>query len=375
MHISIFSIWMTVLWSSLLILVFYILRKRLILIDICSVSGVIILYLFCMIRMMLPLEFPWTIIVSGGGFYRAMYSALSYEIGKRLSVGYILAGIWIAGTMIFIIRHTVQYYALRRCFNRFADCTDEKTNDTMKRIDNSTKIKVLQTEAIDIPCCFGILHKRIALPAKEYTDDELYFILFHEYLHLNNRDILTKVLTNLFCAVYWWNPFVYLLKKDLNQSLEIRCDDIAVNGLDKKNRADYLSAMLTVFKNAGLQNTQEKNSYVTQMIEKHTERLIERFRIVAKGNKKRVRTGKLSALVIAGVMLMASYSVSIHPHYEAPMDEIETDENTHVIVPDDTYIIKKANGKYYLHTEFGDVLLGEEERMRLVDDGFAVYEE
>ena len=40
MLITEYSIWMTVLWSSVLILLFYILRKKSILLDICSVSGV-----------------------------------------------------------------------------------------------------------------------------------------------------------------------------------------------------------------------------------------------------------------------------------------------------------------------------------------------
>lgn len=66
MHITFFTVWMTVLWSSILILIFYVLRTKYKLIDICSVSGVIVLYLFCMIRMIIPVEFPWTKIIFGG---------------------------------------------------------------------------------------------------------------------------------------------------------------------------------------------------------------------------------------------------------------------------------------------------------------------
>ena len=60
MDITFFSVWMTVLWSSILILIFYVLRTKYQLIDIYSVSGVIVLYLFCMIRMVIPVEFSWT---------------------------------------------------------------------------------------------------------------------------------------------------------------------------------------------------------------------------------------------------------------------------------------------------------------------------
>lgn len=69
MLITEYSIWMTVLWSSVLILLFYILRKKSVLLDICSVSGVIVLYAFCMIRMVVPAEFSWTKVISGGEPY------------------------------------------------------------------------------------------------------------------------------------------------------------------------------------------------------------------------------------------------------------------------------------------------------------------
>lgn len=41
-----------------------------------------------------------------------------------------------------------------------------------------------------------------------------------------------------------------LLKKDLNQSMEIRCDNVVVQRLDRQERSDYLSVILKEFKNS-----------------------------------------------------------------------------------------------------------------------------
>lgn len=70
-------------------------------------------------------------------------------------------------------------------------------------------------------------------------------MILHEYIHLQNNDFFIKILINLLCAIYWWNPFTRLLKKDLNQSMEIRCDSIAVQRLGRQERSEYLSVILT----------------------------------------------------------------------------------------------------------------------------------
>lgn len=376
MVIGTFSIWMTVLWSSILILIFYILRKKTILIDICSVSGVIILYLFCMVRMALPLEFTWTRIFSGGKVYRYLYLLITQEIGFNLSTRTLLLVIWLIGTIYFTCRYCIHYYRLRKLFHGLANCNDIKIKDIMQDLDNGGTTKVVRSNIIQTPCCFGIIHKMIVLPQKDYSDKDLYFILLHESAHLKNHDILTKVLINLLCAIYWWNPFVYILKKDLNQSLEIRCDHVVANGLDKELRADYLSALLKVFKNTGTAKDLNKyNQSMMHFLEDHPERLIERFQLVAQYKKRKKWIGNASAWLIAGTMLIASYSISIHPHFEPPRDEIETDNYTYEVGPNDSYIIKKANGEFFLHTEQGEILLDENTINQLEHDGFAVYRE
>ena len=48
---------------------------------------------------------------------------------------------------------------------------------------------------------------------------------------------------------------------------------------------------------------------------------------------------------------------------------------TYEVGPNDSYIIKKANGDFFLHTEQGEILLDENTINQLEHDGFAVYRE
>ena len=51
MQITIFSVWMTFVWCSVFIVLCYILRKRSVLLNLSSMTGIIILYLFCLVRL------------------------------------------------------------------------------------------------------------------------------------------------------------------------------------------------------------------------------------------------------------------------------------------------------------------------------------
>lgn len=47
---------------------------------------------------------------------------------------------------------------------------------------------------------------------------------------------------------------MYLLKKDLDQSLEIRCDQVATQNLDKNQKVTYLEVILKEFKTSTTNN-------------------------------------------------------------------------------------------------------------------------
>lgn len=97
MQITIFSVWMTFVWCNIFIVLCYILRKRSVLLNLSSMTGIIILYLFCLIRLAVPVELPWTKVVSGGSLYNFLYQIFGCEINlcgraRNLCLSYICGG-------------------------------------------------------------------------------------------------------------------------------------------------------------------------------------------------------------------------------------------------------------------------------------------
>ena len=376
MQITIFSVWMTILWSSILILIFYVLRKKLVLLDVCSVSGVLILYIFCIIRLMIPIELPWTKELWGGEIYNRVYDVVRYEVVSGITIYQMFGMIWMAGALFFFIKLTIRYIKLKKMLDRIPVKKDERAENVLTTVlkNKEKRPEIMKTSAVQIPCCVGLFHKRILLPAKEYSDEELYYILLHEYTHLKNNDVLTKLLINSICAVYWWNPFVYLLRKDMQQSLEIRCDGLVSKKMDSISRSNYLAVMLAEFKdNCHADEFKKYHSSVMPLFEEHSEKLIERFQLVSDRKNGTSVKGNLVATAIAICLLMASYSFVLQSQYACPIEEIENDDISYSVDSDNSYITFH-DGEYILHSGQREAIVPEEMVQMMIEEGFPFIE-
>ncbi len=304
MKANIFSVLMTILWSSVLIAFFSFLRTRTRLLHICSISSVIMIYLFCAIRLACPFEVPWVQVVSGGAVYIGIHGVLNFKVGP-VRIYEILFAIWLMGMLISLVRYLAQY---RKALHHFRELPQEDSRlgqELLDEVDGNSSIKVLKSARITTPCCIGIFRKRIFLPAKDYERKELRYILLHEYTHLAHQDLLLKLLVRVLCGIYWWNPLVYCLKKDLNQSMEIRCDLSVTGHLQERERANYLDVMLKAFCES---RQADKSTGAAGLVEDHSKSLLERFRIVADMGVVRKKQVNVFACVVMALVLAVSYS-------------------------------------------------------------------
>lgn len=370
MKASIFSVLMTILWSSVLISFFSLLRTRTKLLHICSISTVILIYLFCAIRLVFPVEMPWAHVVSGGAVYRGIHRALTFKAGP-LRIYEIFIVIWLTGMFVSLGWYLAQYRRAMCYFRKLPLKKSGMGQEILDEVSENSRIEVLESEGITTPCCIGILRKRIFLPAKDYDREELRYILLHEYTHLANHDILLKLLVRVLCGIYWWNPLVYLLKKDLDQSMEIRCDLRVAGHLQEKEKADYLNVMLETFRESG---SADPSVGTAGLVEEHSKSLLERFRVVADTGIVQKKQVNVLAGVAMALVLIVSYSFILQSAYETPISEIETDENIYNVDVETSYITKQGN-TYIVHTEGTEAEIDEAIAMWLLEEGFILKEE
>lgn len=326
MQITIFSFLSALLWSSLLIVAIYLLRHTRFK-QHFGVLSMVLLYLFCAVRLFLPLEFPHTLIAEDDVVYPYIYNLLTRErtMLANKSLTLVLCTVWILGFCVLLFRYARQYRKAIRSVERYAEPWDEQTNALLKQVQQQTRriIKVQGYTAASVESAFGIgvIHKRIILPDKDYTEAELHYVLLHEYTHFLNHDTIVKLLVTLFCIIFWWNPVVYLLQKDLEQTLEIKCDLSVARTLDEQERAAYLRTILSLMKQTGRKHRLPFMATALFQADAQAE-IKERFVMVMTYSAQRHRHTASAMLTGAfALLLIASYAVLPQPKFEAPSSE------------------------------------------------------
>lgn len=323
MQITIFSFLSALLWSSLLIVAIYLLRHTRFK-QHFGVLSMVLLYLFCAVRLFLPLEFPHTLIAADNVVYPHIYDLLTQEhtmlANKPLVL--ILCAVWLLGFCVLLFRYVRQYCKAIHSVERYAEPWDERTNALLKQVQQQTRrtIKVHGYTATSVESAFGIgvIRKRIILPNKDYTEAELRYVLLHEYTHFLNHDTVVKLLVTLFCIIFWWNPVVYLLQKDLEQNLEIKCDLSVARTLCSKERVEYLRTILALMKQSDRKH--RIPFAAAALFRTNADAAIkERFEtVMACSANRRNRVASAVFTSVFTVLLIASYTVLPQPQFAAP---------------------------------------------------------
>ena len=101
------------------------------------------------------------------------------------------------------------------------------------------RIPIVSCDRADSPMVLGFIHPVLVLPAEEYSDEELYFIFKHEFIHYKRHDVCLKLLFVLANAVHWFNTVIWLMQREAVVDMELSCDKRVM--LD----ADYTAKKLT----------------------------------------------------------------------------------------------------------------------------------
>ena len=165
----------------------------------------------------------------------------------------IVALIYIVAFFIFLVKFTIQFASLRNLKN-YSDFSNNNYFELLNNLGFNQKkdsFKIGLHHQITTPIVFGILEHIVLLPVSlcnHISQHELKMLLLHEYAHILRKDYLFNLLIELSGILLWFNPFVYLFKKELNLQREIACDEFVVN--NTHNPIAYSKALIAVAENS-----------------------------------------------------------------------------------------------------------------------------
>jgi hypothetical protein len=78
---------------------------------------------------------------------------------------------------------------------------------------------------------WGFSRPVLVLPAdaKTWPEDRVDSVVLHELAHIERRDWLAGIVAQLACALYWFNPFVWAIRKRMEVESETAADDRVLN--------------------------------------------------------------------------------------------------------------------------------------------------
>lgn len=363
MSVSVFSFWMAMLCSTVLILLVHLLRKKPGFIRSFGVSTLLFLYFLCFFRMVVPLELPFVQVIGLEKGYAALFElARAGEValqGFQLNLLELLFILWVGVAVCRFLYFVGRYLWEKRKLERFQHNRSPLAEQVFARVQEESskhlQVRVFVCPDIPGPMGIGIRKKDILLPHRDYTEEELYYVLQHEYTHFVHRDLTVRFLTCVFVCVFWWNPAVYLLNRDVEQMLEIKCDLAVTDGRSKSEKIAYLTAILSALRDGG----EEKNpafSAGTHLLPRRMDNaLLERFHMITRGeNAKRASWHRLALLTVSVALLFASYLFVIQPKYLPSTSEFSSDTVDPVDVVQVLYLVEHEDGSYSVVMSNGD---------------------
>lgn len=172
-------------------------------------------------------------------------------------------------------------------------------------------MRIRFSDQIASPLTYGVFMPVILLPKDTNLENEqqLRFILTHEYIHLCRFDALIKALLAAALCLHWFNPLVWIMFLLANRDIELTCDEGVLRTLGFSKREAY--AFLLINMSASLRSSASVISHFSNNA------LEERIIAIMKMKRKKFVRMILALILASGIVTMFATDAKI-PKTSAP---------------------------------------------------------
>lgn len=128
------------------------------------------------------------------------------------------------------------------------------------------------------------------------NEQRLRYMILHEYCHYRQGDFLWVFLRNISLALYFYNPFIWIVVRYMKRDCELACDEAVINKLC--NDAECSEYGYTLLALAGKQNLKAGKLTVTTSMSSDAKRLKERIVMITSKRKNNIIVSIVAALSV-----------------------------------------------------------------------------
>lgn len=360
MNITVFSFTVAILWCNVYILIITLMRKHNRFLMHFSYFPLIMLIFAGVFRMICPIEVPYTAVVPSKTilpvlFYFFTTPLLTLPNDLSICIFDLFIFIWASGSIYLLLKYIRQFFYFHKTMmNTLAisniqipSCMDE----IKKELNIDTKVRVIYSPEIAVPMVTGFFQPTIYLPEIDFSDKELKIILHHELTHFLHKDAWNKMFMYMLTIMFWWNPYIHLLKRDLNHILEIKCDLSLAGQMNDEEKIHYLEIMMKIVRFSKKMKLQSMPVDAIGLMEANKQtKLEQRFYLILEYEARKWHRLVLNLLFCGFIVfsMAFSYLFVIQPEFSA---ENFTDEATFKITYENSYLVHNDDGTYTLYVE------------------------
>ena len=164
-------------------------------------------------------------------------------------------------------------------------------------------VSVRQSDTVTVPMVWGLVRPVILLPADadEWEPERRRAVLLHELAHIQRQDWLIQTIAQITCAVYWFNPLIWLAARRMQAEMEQACDDHVLNS--GYQSTDYAQHLIDIVRNIKVTGTATRSAVAMARPSKIEGRL----RTVLAENRNRRPLTKIAVAI--GVLTLTCFAV------------------------------------------------------------------
>ena len=352
MSASPYSIVMAMIWFTLASMIGHFILRRA---EKCGLAFIGMIFLLTTIRIFAPLDIAGSIIVRSQVIYPTVQNWMRYPIAGSVTVGGCLILLWIAGAAFQFVGLLLDWKRQRKFRNK---AIPQEGNGRLDMLFQ----KVADEFGYHGPFCLavgenvtsvyqaGFLHPYILLPTQidMFSDEDICNMFWHELCHFLSRDLWIKAGFQAIGCVLWWNPVMPVLKRSVEQLLELRCDRKVCRQLSEEKQLSYMTTLSALVKHGSASVAQVYMGYLGQ--DNDTD-MMQRFRMLLLGKPRTAeRCRQIISCVLCLALFVASYGVILQPWSEPDASSFESVGTTNV-GSELGYILCKSDGTLELYCE------------------------
>ncbi|MEJ1241276.1 M56 family metallopeptidase [Chryseolinea sp. T2] len=293
-----------------------------------------------------PVAYSQTVIAPvATSSLQAIISRMSEVVGRQMGL---VSAIWLIGAVAFMLRIISGYWYIgfiRRSAQPLGSSWQDQVNELAGKLNIDRFVEVAQSGLINTPMVLGYIKPVIMVPVGMFsglTTDQLEAIFVHELMHIRRRDYVVNLIQTILEAIYFFNPFAWILSANIRREREHCCDDGVV--MNQGNAIAYVRA-LAMLEEVRLSRTgvalslaEDKNQLlhrIKRIMEKSVHNYSSRDRFVP------------AILLVIGLMCASWLTIQSRDRKAAILESDKIQEAGIALVSNGDTTVKQKSGAYY----------------------------